>query len=499
MLWIALCLPQLPLDLAYRRWPEPLRDSLNRTVPLAVTEARRIRWVNPCARDVGIEPGMHESSAHARAADIVFIPRDTGSEADAVVEAALWALHFTPQVSLLPNGLLLNVSASLRLFGGLDALAEQLRSGVIELGFAPQLASAPTAAAAWLFAQHRDALHGEGESFVALLEQLPVALLASARPHLDTLQSIGCQTIGQLRRLPRTGITRRFGGEVLAELDRAFGAEPEAHAWFEPPATFLVRLELPSRVETADALLFSARRLLMQMTGWLVSRHAAVSRFSLLLHHDTVRSSKSQTTEVAIALGSPSRDLAHLTLLLQEHLAKVALSNSVIELSLQAGDIEPLAAPNTELFPTTASQAESMARLIERLASRLGEEAIRRLTLVGDHRPERSSAAIAVHSMAGVRKEQIELPQDAFPPRPVWLLQEPIPLLVRGHKPFYQSVLKMLAGPERIEAGWWDDALAMRDYFIACNDANLLLWVYRERGSVLIEKKEPGWFLQGFF
>lgn len=490
-------MPQLPLDLAYRRWPEPLRAGLNRTVPLAVTEARRIRWVNPCARDAGIEPGMHESSAHARAANIVFFPRDTGSEADAVVEVALWALHFTPQVSLLPNGLLLDVSASLRLFGGFGALAGQLRSGVIELGFSPQLASAPTATAAWLFAQHKDALHGDSGSFAAQLEQLPVALLTSVRSHLGTLQSIGCQSIGQLRRLPRTGITRRFGGEVLAELDRAFGSGPEVRAWFEPPAVFLARLELPSRVDTTDALLFAARRLLMQMTGWLAGRHAAVSRFSLLLHHETVRSGKNQTTEVVIALGNPSRDLAHLTLLLQEHLAKVGLSNSVIELSLQAEDIEPLAAPNTELFPTAAGQTESMARLIERLASRLGAEAISRLTMIGDHRPERSSAAIAAHGMSGVRKESIQLPEQAFPPRPVWLLQEPIPLLVRDHKPFYQSMLKMLAGPERIEVGWWDDALATRDYFIACNDAHLLLWVYRERRSVLME--QPGWFLQGFF
>ncbi|MDB5773109.1 MAG: putative polymerase [Burkholderia sp.] len=441
-------------------------------------------------------PGMHESSAHARAANIVFIPRDTLIEAGAVVETALWALHFTPQVSLLSNGLLLDVSASLRLFGGHDALVEQLRNGVHELGLTPQLGSAPTAAAAWLFAQHEDALYGDNESFTALLEQLPVALLVSAQPHLDTLESIGCQSIGQLRRLPRQGITRRFGKEMLAELDRAFGAEPEVHAWYEPPASFSARLELPSRVDTTEALLFAARRLLMQMTGWLVARHAAVSRFSLLLHHETVRNGKSPTTTVLIALGSPSRDLAHLTLLLQEHLAKVALTNSVIELSLQADDIEPLAAPNTELFPTAASQAESMARLIERLESRLGEEAIVRLKVVGDHRPERCSVAIPVHRTLTVRKGQMDM-FDAFPVRPAWLLREPVPLMVRGHKPFYQSTLQILAGPERIEAGWWDDALAVRDYFVACNDANLLLWVYRERQGVEVD--EPGWFLQGFF
>lgn len=496
MLWIALCLPQLPLDLACRRWPDALRDSVHRTVPLVITEARRIGWMNACARDTGIRLGMPEGSAQALAGDVVLVARDVASEAEGVREAALWALHFTPQVSLLSDGLLLDVSASLRLFGGRDALIEQLRAGVRELGFTPHISCAPTATAAWLLAQHQDGLYGDGSSFAKLVEALPAGLLASAQAHLDTLQAIGCQTIGQLQRLPRPGITRRFGREMLAELDRAFGLEPEAHAWFEPPETFSARMELPGRVETTDALLFAARRLLLQMTGWLVARHAAVSRFSLRLHHESMRHNKGATTEVVIALGSASRDLSHLTLLLQEHLAKVVLSGSVIEVSLHAEDIAELAAPNTELFPTVASQAESMGRLIERLASRLGEDAVRQPALAADHRPERSSVAIPVHQAPALRKNRSDSSRPDFPPRPTWLLHPPVPLIMRQNRPFYQSPLALLAGPERIESGWWDDALAVRDYYIASNDNHLLLWVYQERHAY---ETESGWFLHGFF
>jgi protein ImuB len=247
-------------------------------------------------------------------------------------------------------------------------------------------------------------------------------------------------------------------------------------------------------VDTTEALLFAARRLLMQMTGWLIARHAAVSRFSLLLHHETVRHSQHATSTVLIALGNPSRDLAHLTLLLQEHLAKVVLSASVIELTLQAEDIVQLAAPNNELFPTPVAQAESIGRLVERLESRLGRASISRLAIAGDHRPERCSVTVPAH---GTRKEKNEQPNNAFPARPAWLLQRPIPLQVYQDKPFYQSPLTLLTGPERIEAGWWDDALAMRDYFIACNDSHLLLWIYRERQ--VAGQKDPGWFLHGFF
>jgi protein ImuB len=184
--------------------------------------------------------------------------------------------------------------------------------------------------------------------------------------------------------------------------------------------------------------------------------------------------------------------------LLQEHLAKMTLSTSVIELTLQAEDIVLLAAPNSELFPTYGTEAESMGRLTERLASRLGDAAISRLSIIGDHRPERCSIAIpACHmaGMSGMRKRQAD--DHEFPARPAWLLRQPIALLTRQDKPFYQSPLTLLAGPERIEAGWWDDALATRDYFIACNDSHLLLWIYRERQGV--DQTEPGWFLHGFF
>ena len=81
-------------------------------------------------------------------------------------------------------------------------------------------------------------------------------------------------------------------------------------------------------------------------------------------------------------------------------------------------------------------------------------------------------------------------------PRPSWLLSEPRRLAVRAHRPVLDSSLDLLAGPERIEAGWWDDAPITRDYFIAENAAGLLLWVYRER---LPATGKALWYLQGLF
>lgn len=470
-----------------------MQDSLRHSMPLAVVEARRVGWANPCAHEAGIVVGMPDTAASTRRADLTLLARDLPAEAAAVIEAALWALHFTPQVNLQDMGLLLEVSGSLRLFGGIEALTLRVREGVEALGFTPQTASAPTATAAWMLARYRDGVKAGQEDFAARLERLPVWLLTTAGPHLDTLQAVGCQSIAELRRLPRQGITRRFGKDMLTELDRAFGSEPELLGWYEPDETFSARMELGARVETTEALLHVARRMLMQMTGWLVARHSAVRQFSLLLHHETLRYREHKTTTLPITLGSASRDLAHLSLLLQEHLAKVDLSASVIEVSLVAEQIELLAAPNTELFPTPVSQTEAMVRLVERLASRLGEKAISRLGIVGDHRPERCSVALG----PDVKPARTSIPGSAFAARPGWLLATPVALLIREHRPFYQGVLTILAGPERIEGGWWDDGLVTRDYFVACNEGNLVLWVYRER--VLAGAGEDGWFLHGYF
>lgn len=493
-MWIAAFHPDLPLDLAYRRWPSALAQSLRDTVPLAVTESRRVRWASPCAQQAGILTGMTDTSAHARAANIVLLPRDPESERKAMTEAALWALHFTPQVAIRPGGLVLDITASLRLFGGVRAIVERLRDGLVELGLSPQIAAAPTATAAWWLAQSRDGIITDNDT---ALEALPALTIASLAPHAETLAAMGCRTIGQFRRLPRAGISRRFGKAALTELDRATGAEPEPQAWYEPPETFCQRVELGARVETTELLLVSAKRLLMQMTGFLSARHSAVTSFSLLLHHETVRNNKSPMTRVDIALGTASRDLDHLTLLMKEHLGKVELQSSVIELTLEAGGIERQAAANTELFPSAAGEAESVGRLIERLVSRLGPEAVHRIRTAADYRPERCSVALPANVPASARRKGEPSPALDFPPRPTWLLKKPIPLLTRNNKPFYVSPLSLVIGPERIESGWWDDQTIARDYFVAENSLHQLLWVYRERIGAADE--EPGWFLHGFY
>lgn len=463
-------------------------------MPIAISDNKRIGWCNTHAEEAGIQIGMSESNAHALARQLQLLPRDLHAETRALQEAGLWSLHFTPHVVLRPAGLLMEVSASLRLFNGASSIASQLLTGCAELGLHVRLASATTATGAWLRAQCNVLANVFEPDLHQALDPLPIAVLESVQPYLDTLDGIGCHTIGQLRRLPRGGLTRRLDRAVLRELDRAYGEEAEAHAWFEAPVSFDARIELAACVENTEALLFAARRMLMQMTGWLTARHAAALGITLELHHESSRRRDHRSTSLAIVLGMPSRDLDHLTLLLRERLAQLELPAPVVELTLQTDQIVLQAAPNTELFPTPASDAENTGRLIERLQSRLGTAAVRQLTMIDDHRPEKSSATPIVTGTCN-RRSRDAIPRETV--RPTWLLPQPLPLATRQHKPVYQGILTLLTGPERIEAGWWDDALATRDYFVAQNKQHQLLWIYRLR--TLHEDTGSAWFLHGFF
>jgi protein ImuB len=51
----------------------------------------------------------------------------------------------------------------------------------------------------------------------------------------------------------------------------------------------------------------------------------------------------------------------------------------------------------------------------------------------------------------------------------------------------------LIAGPERIESGWWDGKPAARDYFVARNPRGETLWIYREYGH------SEAWYLHGIF
>ncbi|PHV30853.1 DNA polymerase [Janthinobacterium sp. BJB312] len=492
-LWIGLCLPRLPLEVFCPRWSA---DQLG-----VVLEQEQVMALSPLALAAGIKPGMRRAGALMLAPQARLHERSLELEAQALQAVALALLQYSPLVAQGEEAtLLVDAGASLRLFGGVRALCRHIAASLRALGYTAQLSCAPTARGAWLLARagtRRRRVLGM-ESLTRRLDRLPCALLPPARPYLDWFEGIGCRTLGQLRHLPRPGLQRRCGGALLAMLDDAHGHSTELFVWIEAPPTFRASLELFDRVEHADALLFGARRLLQQMTGWLCARQFAVERIQLLLAHERGRVARPPTV-IDLALGEAVWRDEHLVRLLKERLAQLVLDAPVIGLTLEALQVQPMAPPSDSLFPEPGGTPQERQRLLELLVARLGSENVLQAAPRADYRPEAANQWLPLPARPGAKIAQPDLPP-GLPgmPRPGWLLAQPIALLMREHRPFYGSPLKMVSVAERIEAGWWGQSQA-RDYFIAEGLDHAHYWVYRERIAGSAEDAAPRWFLHGLF
>lgn len=462
-------------------------------------EQDRVLAASPRAQAAGIAPGMRRGGVTMLMPEAVLLERDPAREAEAMHAVAMAMLQYTPQVAEAEEAcLLLDVGASLRLFGGASALCRRLRASLRTLGFTARLSCAPTARGAWLLARHGRGRVLRTPSLVRRLDRLAVGLLPPARAYADWFDGIGCQSLGELRRLPRPGLQRRCGKPLLDLLDAAYGQAPELFEWIEAPVTFRARLELFDRIEQAELLLAGAQRLLQQMTGWLCARQLAVERVTLTLEHERGRVARPPTM-LDIALSEATWRDEHLVRLLKERLARQTLDAPVIGLVLEAPQVQPMEPPSECLFPEPGGSAEDQQRLFELLAARLGPENVLQAVPQADYRPELANVWVPVQMKVRPAAARAQLPSEAGSlPRPAWLLAKPIALLMREHRPFYGSPLKMVSTPERIEAGWWSQSQT-RDYFIAQGQDHAYYWVYRERIVGDAQQAEPRWFLHGLF
>ncbi|MFC4929903.1 Y-family DNA polymerase [Massilia sp. GCM10023247] len=490
-LWIGLHLPRLPLEVFSPNW--------STDAGCVVLEHERVLAASPRACAAGVQVGMRRGGVLMLMPEARIVERSLDREAESLHAVAMALLQYTPQVAQAEEStLLLDIGASLRLFGGIRALCRRVRASLRALGFSGFLSCAPTARGSWLLARRRAGRVLTIASLTRRLDRLPSTLPPPARAYAAWFEGIGCADLGALRRLPRPGLQRRCGRALLDMLDAAYGMAPELFEWIEAPTSFHANIELFDRIENAEECLLGAERLVQQLTGWLCARQLAVERITLLLQHERGRVAR-PPTPVEIALGEPTWRDEHLVRLLRERLAKLVLEAPVIGLALDAAQLQPMAPPSESLFPEPGGSEEDRVRMLELLVARLGADNVLQALPQADYRPEVANTWVPVQQTVREAARAAQMPPDVHSlPRPTWILAKPIALLMRNHRPFYGSPLKMASTPERIEAGWWSETHT-RDYFIAEGQDHTLYWVYRERIVGAGEDANPRWFLHGLF
>ncbi len=494
MLWIALYLPQLPLQLLQR-----IGETQS---PCIIADGPSLRplalCANKAARDRGVKPGMPVAAARALAGELVVLPRDEKAEAQALHNLGCWASQFTPGVVLHPSGegLLLDVSTVLTLHGGLSRLLIRLGQGIKELGYQAEPGVAPTPIAAWTLAKARHAalpsirMCRDVAQLPERLAPLPMSLLDWPADEQNKLNALGIRRIGDCVNLPRDGFIRRFGAQRRLELDRMLGTEPDLREWFTLPDTFKSNIDFGFEVANALMLLFPLKRLLQELEGFLRGRGAGVQHWQLKLEHMSHRSSTIDLRVVA-----PERSAERFLALAREKLAQATLEGPVLGIGLAATELLTFEESSRTFIPDPRSRAIGWGQLIDKLTTRLGNDKVYRLRARDDHRPEQAGVRVTFRAPQVPKRENGERNATLTPisPRPLWLLRTPRTLLSEEGEPLCQGRLRVISGPERIESGWWDGQSARRDYYVARNGKGETFWIYREH------QRSKDWYLHGIF
>jgi protein ImuB len=497
-LWIVAHVPRL--SLLALRVPD---EAAPRAKPLVVVDPedhhQRIIDVDAEAAAAGVRLGMTLGAALAAAPGIDPRPRDVMRERELMQRLAGIAATFTPQVCIEPpDGLLLEIKPSINLFGGLHQLCRRLREACradpvfARIQAQPRFTLAPTALAALAAARAGARCFITDPAVLpALLAPLPLAVLRWPEEQNARLTAMGVRTLGELMRLPRAGFAKRFGVTLLADLDRLLGRRADPRRRLKGRERYAGRIDLDHEVEDHERILHALTPLLDELEQFLRVRQRGITALQCRFHHY-----RAAPTRCTLRLAAPEANAENLAKLLRERLATLVLPEPVRRCELRGGALSERTATSRPLWSPGErghTPATEMPALIEHLRARLGSDAVYGICRVSEHRPENSWRVTEPTLARDSRSAAMRRATDCAFRRPLWLWHAAQQLESQRGRPRYHGSLELLAGPERIESGWWDGSDVQRDYYIAQDAEGARLWIYRECAA------PRRWFLHGIF
>ena len=520
----------------------------------AVHSGQRIAAANGAARAEGISPGMALADARALLPSLGVRQMAPEEDLEALKRLSRAALRYTPWVAIDPlgdkdsagfgslggdAGLWLDVSGCAHLFGGEAVLLADLTGRLQSHGIGARAAMAATPGAAWALARFAEAPKTGGHSLAAggerdALAALPVAALRIGAAAAEALERVGLRRIGDLLQMPRGPLARRFGRAVLERLDQALGKTDEPVSPGRKSPLFHARRVFAEPIARTEDIEAATNGLLNHIAAELETAGQGARRLDLNLYRVD-----NSAQRVRIGTSRPVRDSAHLARLFGDKMEDFDAGFGVEVMALTAVETAPLGLRQGELSSELSinltdklssgflatTKAEAAARLVDRLAGRLGPASVTRLSPHASHLPERASREIPILKAEKEPPGSLEAPEisDLWKgpprrgPRPIRLLAQPMAIEVMAPVPDGPPVMfrwrgqhKVTAaeGPERIAPEWWQrhgrlpaGATTLehgtRDYYRIEDESGKRYWLYRE--GLYRPDRAPQWYLHGFF
>jgi len=467
----------------------------------------RIAALDDQAAACGLRMGMGVADARAMHPGIEVVEADAAADRRLIEAIADWCDRYTPLVALSgPDGLFLDVTGCVHLFGGEQAMLDDIGERLSAQGLHARAGLASTPGMAWAAARFLEPVPVAPGAEADALASLRLAALRLEPDLCASLESVGLRTVDAVMAAPRAPLARRFGSSLLLRLDQALGRLEEAVSPRRPVAVLSVERHLAEPVVLIEDVERLVGLLSARMKTDLERREEGVRLAELALFRvdGAVR-------RLTVGAARPLRNPVLVQRLFRERIAglgEAIESGFGFELvRLSALETAPFVAEQGNLAGEDGDTQAGLAHLADRVRARLGATALVLPQPRESHIPER-----AVEAVPFALLRPADAPDAApLPDRPVRLLARPEPVEVTAvdvpeGPPLrfrWRRALHRIAraeGPERIAPEWWrdaDDAMP-RDYFRVEDEDGRRFWIYRQ-GLYGATPAMPRWFMHGFF
>ena len=492
-LWFGIHLPHLGLEIFQRRYPASPDE---RVRPTVLMDGREVSLTNVLACAAGIALGSTLATARSIAADLRHFNRDIDEEQRCLRRLAEAVYRYSPRVAIpAADCLVLDAGASLKLFGGAEALATGLLALLQRLGHTARIAAARTPAASMVLARAGILNVADADRSLDALRAAPLECAGTGieARDIERLANMGIFQFGQLLDLPRDELGARFGVGLQNYLARLAGTAPDPVRPIVPREKFSSSLHLIEPVPDKEALLFSMRRLVSELSTWLSAKQLGVRSLTWRFEPLGGGNDGRDGCELTAKFADPRLDAKGILAVSKLELEGAEIPEEVMSIHLAVAAAEPVRPDQigpADLFGAKQASEALPMELVDLISARLGRDALQGLALSDDHRPEFAWTPRSPNAKRGAP------PEGSFHPRPLWLFEPPRPINI--------DHFQALSGPERIESGWWGETVA-RDYFIAVHGSGAQCWIYanrrsgRERRSEDRQDARGAWFLHGYF
>lgn len=429
---------------------------------------------------------------------------------------AIWCQRFTPFVCVehdispeilesqkLRRGLILEITGTGRLHRSEDRLGGTIVGELQKRNIPVSAAFACSVGAAWAMSRYSHntlTIHG-AEPINKLVSSYPISSLRLSQDEVASLNEVGIFSLSDIFSVPIKQLAVRFGINVVKRIDQLTGAIHEPLRIVKINEQLSSNLRLDYYITETEALKRVLLHLLDDLLQKLGKKGSKASAFHLRFSTE-----KGSIITRNVSLYLASRNIRHISSILQPTLDSITISEPIVAASITALHIRPLDKDQERfesfdsLQKASPDDERAYGELINVFTARLGANQIRKALLKESYIPERSFELVQIDKFTPQSSSHFIADRPSLllsPPEPAQAIamlpdKPPSWLQWRGKK------LKLLkgSGPERILEEWWREglpkALSGRDYFKVQDETGRWLWVFRESETL-------NWFVHGLW